>query len=197
VLNDIKTQSPWSASPRVMESLFSLTDFLMSEVRQLEAGNDAGKRDQIPYDKVKDPPAVARELRWRLRQIDGFHSDEEEQANLARNHLNGTKRKRTVSASPVSDDEASRFKHFKPRAWEKVDEKHEELRVRTEKARQLFMQDGVSGEGEWLGKITALEDKESSATVKGRRDLLVKLRRTEKGAELHRIERVIEIWDWT
>src|ERR1700730_14607994 len=54
---------------RILESIEVLADFLVSEVRTMERGLESVRRDvrdQVPNDKVKDAPAVARELRWRV-----------------------------------------------------------------------------------------------------------------------------------
>ena len=47
----------------------------------MERGNDHAKREareQVPNDRVKDAPALARELRWRVRLARGESSDDEE-----------------------------------------------------------------------------------------------------------------------
>ncbi|KAG8874642.1 JmjC domain-containing histone demethylation protein 1 [Tulasnella sp. 331] len=75
-------------SLRILEGLVALSDFLMSEVRLIESGGGhggtdvvvAGRReakDMVPPDRVKDPSALAREFRWRVRMaVDGESGDE-------------------------------------------------------------------------------------------------------------------------
>jgi len=60
--------------------MLALTEFLVSEARILEHGGEQGKKevkDQIPSERVKDAPAMVRELRWRLRSAAGYSSDDE------------------------------------------------------------------------------------------------------------------------
>ncbi|TRM59486.1 hypothetical protein BD626DRAFT_608226, partial [Schizophyllum amplum] len=76
-------------------------------------------KEDIPSDRVKDAPALARELRWRLRLAAGEESDDERSSTP---HLNGhshLKRKRIKSETP---DERPLFKNFKPKAWGKTTE---------------------------------------------------------------------------
>ncbi|KAG9003942.1 JmjC domain-containing histone demethylation protein 1 [Tulasnella sp. JGI-2019a] len=77
-----------SIPQRVLEGLVALSDFLMSEIRLIESGGGrggtevvvAGRReakDMVPLDRVKDPSALAREFRWRVRMaVDGESGDE-------------------------------------------------------------------------------------------------------------------------
>jgi F-box/leucine-rich repeat protein 10/11 len=66
---------------------------------------------------VKDAPAFARELRWRVKQAMGDHSDDEGSGNRSRGTtiLAGTKRRR------VDDQEdAPQFRNFRPKSWDSV-----------------------------------------------------------------------------
>jgi len=45
--------------------------------RTIEKGTEAAKREakeQVPFDKIKDPASMARELRWRVRAAAGVDS---------------------------------------------------------------------------------------------------------------------------
>ena len=77
-LRDLRAREDFST--RVLESVEALACFLVSEVRSIERGTEITKREakeQVPSDRVKDPSAVARELRWRTRLALGFESDGE------------------------------------------------------------------------------------------------------------------------
>ena len=65
---------------RVLHGLVALADFLVSEARLIERGSDPLRKEakeQVPGDKIKDPAALARELRWRVRLAAGLASDTE------------------------------------------------------------------------------------------------------------------------
>ncbi|RDB21548.1 JmjC domain-containing histone demethylation protein 1 [Hypsizygus marmoreus] len=196
VLRDLKSPSGSPLPPRVQESMAALADFLVSEARTLERGSEQAKKevkDQIPSDRVKDAPAMARELRWRLRLAAGYSSDDDGR-RINRNGgelTNGNKRRRVSSASPSLDEALGPFKHFKPKAWDsvKTQTKTEEVRIE-KKARPTDGEDWVD---RWVNETQTNEDAE--VTIRG--EVVDKVRRTAKGVERQRIERVVEEWTWT
>ncbi|KAF8185034.1 hypothetical protein K438DRAFT_1837300 [Mycena galopus ATCC 62051] len=192
-LRDLKAPAGASYPPRVLTSLLALADFLVSEVRLLERGSDQAKKEakeQIPADRVKDPAAVARELRWRVRLAAGNASDDEG-ATVKPNGA-GVKRKRTADA----EDERPRFKNFKPRRWDSVVEKSDEGETRVVKARKPVGDDEAWKE-QWVEWSTnGVESDAGDAQVKSRTETIVRIRRTGEGLERQRVERVVESWEW-
>lgn len=182
-----------SYPPRVLTSLLALAEFLVSEVRILERGSEQAKKevkDQIPADRVKDPPAVARELRWRLRLAAGNASDDEGSSAVKTNGL-GLKRKRTAE-----DEERPRFKNFKPRRWDNVVESSEEGEARVFKAAKPSEDDDTWKE-RWVAWTNAATDGDGGEVeVRSRTETIVRIRRTEEGLERQRVERVVESWAW-
>jgi len=176
----------------------ALAEFLVSESRILEHGPDAAKKDvreQIPVERVKDGPACAREVRWRLRLSAGAASDDEgpKKVEKANGHVNGVKR-RKVESEGVEE----RFRNFKPRIWDREQTKEENLGMETMQAAhpagagEAWSDAWVDGEDQTMGSV---EDPE--AQVNRQRTVVVKVRRTEQGLERQRIERTIEQWQWT
>jgi hypothetical protein len=170
----------------------------------MERGSDQAKREareQVPSERVKDPAAVARELRWRVRIAAGNASDDED-SNAAKNAtVNGhavSKRKREdVENIRANGEEASPFKNFKPRLWDSIVEKAEEGEVKTLKGLK------PENEGEWTEHWIDWKDDSGlageegeAADVNRRRHVVVKVRKTEKGVERQRVERVVEEWVW-
>ncbi|KAG6901498.1 hypothetical protein C0995_011093 [Termitomyces sp. Mi166 len=194
ILRDLKSASGVSLSDRVVESLSQLADFLVSEVRMLERGNEAAKkeaREQIPADRVKDAAAMARELRWRLRLAGGNTSEDEGSQNSGKTKANGSKRKRPTSLSPL-DDSGEPFRNFRPKLWDKVVETSAEPETRSEKRRRPENENWAEGWGRFDGE----EVGEDMGEVRIQRHSIVKVRRTATGLERHRIERVVEEWKW-
>lgn len=204
-MRDLKAKEEFS--PRVLESLEALANFLVSEARAIERGNDHAKREareQVPNDRVKDAPALARELRWRVRLARGESSDEEGRghrkaikANSSVDSLSngaGTKRKR----SPVTENTAM-FRNFKPRQWERIINDPVQHDSRIAKARRP-----APNSDEWTARWTEwndvdggkIEEGAEEAQVERRKDVVIKVRRTEKGIERQRVERVFETWVW-
>jgi len=159
-------------------------------------------RDQVPNDKVKDAPAVARELRWRVRLAEGYTSDggrcdqargREEPATK----LVGRKRRREgeIPLTDLATQGDPKFRNFQPKVWESLEEDHEEG------VRHLIVepdQDISAFAGSWKDWK---DEPGSSELVKGdkvevgrRRQVIVKMRRTGHGFERHRVERVVETW---
>lgn len=159
-------------------------------------------KDQVPNDRVKDASATARELRWRVRMAAGYESDDESSGVLPKGKeaVNGdtengigNKRKRVDSESP-SVDEPPRFRNFKPRLWDSVMEKTAENEKRVIKAQKPA--DGVDWKEHWVEWRDNVEDNGDMADVNSQRHAIVKVRRTAKGVERQRVERVVEEWVW-
>ncbi|KAG6813095.1 hypothetical protein H0H92_013949 [Tricholoma furcatifolium] len=192
VLRDIKSPSGVSFCSRVLESMSKLADFLVSEVRVLEGGSDAAKkeiREQIPSDRVKDAAAMARELRWRLRLLAGGNASDDDSSQKPR--ANGIKRKRTTSLSPALEDSNETFKNFRPKPWDKIVETSLEPEIKTAKGQRPDSDDWVES---WVN--TDPLEGEGVGQVRIQRHRSVKIRRTVAGLERHRIERIVEEWHW-
>jgi len=175
----------------------ALAEFLVSESRILERGPDAAKkevREQIPVERVKDGPACAREVRWRLRLATGAASDDEDvkKVEKANGHVNGVKRRKVES-----EGSEERFRNFKPRIWDREQTKEENLGMETVQvahpgAGEAWSDAWVDGEDQTMGSV---EDPE--AHVSRQRTVVVKVRKTEQGLERQRIQRTVEQWQWT
>ncbi|KAH8108208.1 jumonji protein [Cristinia sonorae] len=206
-LRDLKAKEEFP--PRVLESVEALADFLVNEGRMMEKGSDQAKKEakeQVPGDRIKDAPALARELRWRVRLAEGYGSDEDSASrNLKKRKAPATngdagwlpggpsKRKR------VSDEHeeavASVYRNFKPKTWDLVREKEGEEEERTAVKRRVDGDDDRWKEV-WGAEVVDGDDEGENVRVKSRRDVLVKVRRTGKGLERHRVERIVEEWEW-
>jgi F-box/leucine-rich repeat protein 10/11 len=191
-LRDFKTTSGSDLPPRVLNGILALAEFLVSEARTLESGTEGAKKEakeQIPVDRVKDAPAFARELRWRVKQAMGDHSDDETSGNSRGTTTPaGTKRRR------VDDqDDGPQFRNFRPKSWDSVITAAAEDSQRTTKAPKPA-EDDV----EWTKAFTLndMKDEGEEATVSSRREVVIKLRRTAQGLERQRIERTVEGWRW-
>jgi F-box/leucine-rich repeat protein 10/11 len=162
----------------------SLAEFLVYESRVIERGPEAAKKESkenVPGEKVKDAPALARELRWRTRHALGYTSDTED------DHIHND-RCREVVHMP-----ASMFKNFVPKKWDRVvdeDAGEEITRVRAMRPDSL---------DEWVTSWTdaCQEDGEREAEVLKRRKIMFRVRKTESGIERQRIERTVEDWSWS
>jgi hypothetical protein len=164
--------------------MLSLADFLVSEVRLLECGTELAKKevkDQIPFDRVKDAAALARELRWRVRVAAGHSSDDEAGEVQMTNGYRGMKRKRSECR-----EDLLRFKNFKPRQWDKVTEKDGMVEEKVIKSKRPDTLESWQSDDEGDG----------NARVSVRRNVLVKLRYRAGVLERERIERVVEEWTW-
>ena len=177
--------------------MLALAEFLVSEARILETGGEQARKevkDQIPSERVKDASAMARELRWRLKFASGYTSDDDYSQVMHKWHegMNGHKRKRMDSGAP--ELESGSFRNFKPKTWDKVVKKvTEDDTIRT-RGKAPGIDDNWreewtawNGEGEFEG---------DEVGVKRYREIVVKVRRTAKGVERQRIERVVEEWRW-
>lgn len=191
-LRDLKGKEEFS--PRVLASVEALADFLVSEVRNMERGSDAAKKEAkeaVPNDRVKDAASLARELRWRVRLAGDLNSDDEHSRRKLRHELpNGNKRKRDDG-----DDARPLFKNFQPKAWQLVSEQETDIETQTLKMSKPA--DGEQLGAEWLawGEEVQGTDGED-VDVERRKDVSIKVRRTAGGIERQRIERVWETWSW-
>ncbi|KAI0807049.1 jumonji protein [Fomes fomentarius] len=203
-LRDLKAKEEFP--PRILEGIEALADFLVSEARTIERGTDSAKRqakEEVPGDRIKDAPALARELRWRVRHAAGYSSDDDGRSHRSAKGrsgangeatANGTKRKRP--ATDTGDDGTELFRNFKRPSWEHAEERPTERASRVVKARrpdklQEWADDWVRGTDDLVER----EDGEE-AYVETRRDVIVKVRRTAKGVERQRVERTLEEWVW-
>jgi len=194
-LRDLKAKEEFS--PRILDSLEALAVFLVSEVRIMERGSENAKRDareQVPTERVKDPAAMARELRWRARLAAGHASDDEgngaQRMTAATNGhgVNGSKRKR------LDSEERSVFRNFKPRAWENV--KEDVTLNETRESKGVRPEEGEEWKEHWVKWRDDTDGGGEPADVNRRQHVVVKVRRTLTGVERQRIERVVEEWVW-
>ncbi|KAI0371831.1 Clavaminate synthase-like protein [Pilatotrama ljubarskyi] len=202
-LRDLKAREEFP--PRVLESVEALADFLVAEARTMERGTDPAKRqakEEVPGDRIKDAPALARELRWRVRHAAGYSSDDENRSHRKAKSVNGeaaangmgNKRKRVAMES--SEDSVELFRNFKRPAWDHVEEGPTERESKTLKVRRPDTK-GSDWVREWVsGRGDAEAEDGEAARVERKRDVIVKVRRTAKGLERQRVERVLEEWAW-
>lgn len=181
---------------RVLHGILALAEFLVSEARILENGSEQAKKEvkeQIPADRVKDAPALARELRWRARLAFGFSSDGEEEEQNTK--LLAMKRKRSESEAPMV---SPLFKIFRPKKWDACAQEPVQSQSRRVKP------PGLKPEAEnrddwaeaWLRDTGTEEAEDSGVELKSKKELYVKVRKTEKGVERQQIMRTIETWTW-
>ena len=180
-LRDLKARE--EISPRILESILSLADFLVGESRIIERGSEAAKKESkenIPVEKVKDAPAMARELRWRAKHALGYTSDTEDD-NTHDDRCRGM-----IRTPPMV------FKNFVPKKWDRVVDEDAGEEVTKVRALRPDSLDGwvTTWTDGWQG------DGAGEAEVLKRRKVLFRVRRTESGIERQRIERTIEDWSW-
>ncbi|KAJ3517785.1 hypothetical protein NLJ89_g275 [Agrocybe chaxingu] len=196
-LRDFKSGSGLTLSQRVLNGVLALSEFLVSEARILETGSEQAKKEakeQIPSDRVKDASSVARELRWRVKQALGYDSEDEGSGPNGKSRgstaaVAGSKRRRVDG-----HEETPHFKNFKPKPWDamavaKEDEKEDVVKVPQPG-------DGEEWTQRWTGESMVPMADGPDATVKTRREIVVKVRRTMRGIERQRIERTVEDWTW-
>jgi hypothetical protein len=176
----------------VLDSIVALADFLVSEARIMERGSDQAKKDAkdaLPTDRIKDAAAMARELRWRVKQAAGHGSEDEGYGNM-----DETKRKRLTSDSI----DMTRFKNYRPRRWESIAGTSAESEKWVLKYRKpLDDEDNWHEElMNWRDELEEMDDGEEVEVIR-RRDVVVKVRRTTNGLERQRVERVVEEWKWS
>ena len=180
-----------------------LSEFLVSEVRAMERGPDSLKRDvrdQVPNDKVKDAPTVARELRWRVRLAQGYTSDGDQSGRFKPREPMakevGRKRKRDPESSQAVLGD-SKFRNFQPKIWEAMAEEQEEgvrhLTVQPTQDITSLVESWSDWKEEPIRPQTVNGDK---VEVGRRRQVIIKTRRTVHGFERQRVERVVETWNW-
>lgn len=163
----------------------------------MEHGADGAKkeaREQIPSDRVKDASAVAREFRWRVRLAGGAASDDEGPRKMEKTngHVNGVKRRRVESEGV----EEGRFRNFKPREWDRVEEKVEDLGTETMQVARPGVGEGWSDRWMEEDKITGSTE-ETTAEKSRQRTVVVKIRKSGRCVERQRIERTVEQWKWS
>lgn len=183
-LRDLKSPSGASYCPRVLNGILTLAEFLVSEARILETGSDAAKKEakeSIPADRVKDGPAVARELRWRVKQAMGYASDDEG----GKSAPVGNKRKRVENGGEISH-----FRNFKPKTWDLSTTQKEETSQEVKAKKPV---DGEELDQSWL---SGEPEGDEGAKVWTSVEKVSKVRRTGRGIERHRIERRVEEWSW-
>ncbi|KAF8634158.1 hypothetical protein AX17_004276 [Amanita inopinata Kibby_2008] len=196
-LRDLKATSRASFPPRIISSIVALAEFLVSEARTLEKGTEQSKkeaRDQIPSERIKDAAAMARELRWRAK-IMAFGSASDEEGLRDSNGVIGGKRKRSTESPRV--DDSPFFKNFKPKKWDYSLERtleDENRMIRLERP------EGTDWKERWSERMNlddiAANDDTPVAEVAHHRDILVRVRKTSRGFERQRIERMVEEFVW-
>jgi F-box/leucine-rich repeat protein 10/11 len=196
-LRDLRAKEEFPT--RVLESVEAVARFLVSQARDLERGPEAARREareQVPADRVKDPSAVARELRWRARLALEWESDLES-ADGPKSAAEGSDRS-TKRNRPTDDkwEVDAQFRNFQPKAWQFADRKSEQRTERKYKARP--MTDNELLKGEWLEDVAGMEVGSSEeVTITSRKMVTTKVRKTMSGIERQRVESVIEKWEWT
>ena len=171
----------------------------------MERGPDSLKRDvrdQVPNDKVKDAPAVARELRWRVRLAQGYTSDDDQSGRFrAREPMAkevGRKRKRDPEFSQGVEGD-SKFRNFQPKIWEAVAEEQEEgvrhLTVQPTQDISSLVESWTDWKEDPIGSQSHMVNGDN-VEVGRRRQVIIKTRRTVHGFERQRVERVVETWNW-
>jgi len=182
-LRDLKARE--ELSPRVLESILSLANFLVRESRTIERGSEAAKKESkenVPGEKVKDAPAIARELRWRVKHALGHTSDTEG------DHTNND------PCGEMTRTPGGMFKNFAPKKWDRVvdeDAGEEITKVRASRPDSLNEWVTTTWTDGW--EVDGAEE----AEVLKRRKVLFRVRKTERGIERQRIERTIEDWSWS
>jgi hypothetical protein len=205
-LKDLKAKEEFPT--RVLESVEALANFLVSEVRLVEKsgeGNRREAREMVPLDKVKDPAALARELRWRVRMAMGAGSGDEGRSKPRLNAVaaNGVvKRKREVTDVGAKSEEEVHTKNYQPKGWDMERRVPGGLSFLRRKAAKPQEDKAEEGWMEWdsngMGQVA--QQGEDEAEVEVKRDVTVRARRYVKDGmlylERHRAERVLEIWRW-
>lgn len=183
----------------MLESLEALADFLVAEVRTMERGTEHAKKeakDQIPGDRIKDAAALARELRWRVKHAAGHASDDEDHPSkkpkLASAANGAAKRKH--AETEAGEDDGGHYRNFRRKAWERVLEKPAEKESRVVRAPKPDVSEDL-----WTDWRDGWEDLDGGeeVVVDRQRDVIIKVRRTARGLERQRIERVLEDWTWS
>jgi hypothetical protein len=186
----------------MLESLRTLADFLVSEARVIERGSEASRREakeQVPGDRVKDPSAMAREFRWRLNQLTGHYSDDEDRVDrgVSKSSSVGQNKRRREG----SKDATTKFRHFVPRPWDEIvihEGKPENEPIHYAKP---TTQAALHAWTEWNGSKSIsdspVHEELGGAHVTRQQHITVRVRKTADGLQRERIERVLEQWKWS
>ncbi|EIN07626.1 jumonji protein [Punctularia strigosozonata HHB-11173 SS5] len=194
-LRDLKAKEEFSL--RVLTSVEALADFLVSEVRTMERGSESAKREareQVPSDRVKDAPGLARELRWRARLAAGYNSDDEGSGRRRVKQENGIAHKRKREDHGHDDDSRPLFRNFHPKAWDAVSEQDMGTVSRVIKVPKSAQEHAET----WMDCSTGPQETSDGEEVEVRRrvDVMTKYRKVSGGVQRQRIERVWEDWSW-
>jgi F-box/leucine-rich repeat protein 10/11 len=214
-VRDLKSKE--EVSPRILEGLASLATFLVSEARAIERGGkekEKEAKEQVPGDRVREPSALARELRWRVRNARGMDSDSEGPSTPSPAPTNGvttgSKRKRTetpvpapappvvTQASVKTKEERTespvQFKNFVPRKWTEV--------RRDSAVTTCFVDPSSIQEEEAMDKLVQ-EGAADAAELQTKVDTIVKTRRYKDEnqggktvVERQTITRTLDIYTW-
>ncbi|KIP03676.1 hypothetical protein PHLGIDRAFT_110576 [Phlebiopsis gigantea 11061_1 CR5-6] len=200
-LRDLKAKEEFA--PRVLEGIEALADFLVAEARTMERGAIEQARraakDEVPGDRIKDAPALARELRWRVRLANGYVSDDDVRVRRKQpvnGSTNGVKKRKRGEEERDAGEENPTFMHFKPRRWDAVVAHPAEQERKTMKMEKPVAEDGAWADAWTTADVVVSAGDAEEATVESRREVIVKVRRTARGLERQRVERVLEEWVW-
>lgn len=225
-LKDLKSKEEFPS--RMLKGFDALAGFLIKESRIMErpASSETSRKDskeQVPTN-IKDPAALAREFRWRVRLASGVDSgDELESPFLHKANGSAINGKRS-SATPVGNVVAGvkrkrgvveerargpRFKGFIPRQWDemslrKIEEGHQDTvdidAPPTTEDGIEWMENAERGHfGDSMGSDGKPDRKANRSRIT---DEVVKVRRTlgQGGAvvalERETIRRVYETWSF-
>ncbi|KAM6500801.1 jumonji superfamily protein [Amanita muscaria] len=194
-LRDLKAANPARFSHRVMTSVLALAEFLVSEARLLENGSEHSKKeakDQIPNDRIKDAPAMARELHWRTRLVVYGSASDEEGEKIFGEAVN---RKRKRAGESQEPDDKLPFKNFRPKKW---DNSTEEVLGKESRLIRISKPEDEKWKEKWSGWTDLVDEEgdEQFAQVTHSRDVIVRVRKTARGIERQRIERIVEELVW-
>lgn len=185
---------------RVLESILALAQFLVVEARIVERRGSGAResKDMVPYDKVKDASALARELRWRCRNALGDESDDERQKKS--DYVNGSnKRKRNADDSDdgAADNHVDGFRHFKPRRWDKI---HQSSSTHASLQQKVVKTLSLSDWLEWNLVEKTAKDEEVTAKVNTSDSTIVRIRKYTNGnlvfVERSKAHQTQEVWQW-
>lgn len=224
-LKDLKSKEEFPS--RVLNGLDALAGFLIKESRTMEriASSETARKDckeQVPAN-IKDPAALARELRWRVRLAAGVDSGDELESPFQHKANGSATNGKRSSATPVGTvagvkrkrgvaeerTQGPRFKGFIPRQWDdmsirKIEDDHKDT---VDIPALPTKEDGI----EWMenvdrGQVSDSMGSDGKLVRKANRaritDEVVKLRRTlgqgEAVVTLERetIRRVYETWSF-
>ena len=167
--SDLKAKEEFP--PRVLEGIEALAEFLVAETRTMERGTEAARRqakEEIPGDRVKDAPALARELRWRVRHAAGYASDDEGRGQKRSRGssangdsvVNGASHKRKRAAADSGEDGVELFRNFKPPGWDRVEEQPTETEHVSVRGRRPD-----SGSDTWIAGLLSGKDVEEGEEI--------------------------------